>query len=500
MHRLLLFFTLLASLPPFLHADPVINVQTHRLDNGLTVLLVPRTDTPLVHSLIRYRVGSANEHEGITGISHMLEHMMFKGTRELQTLSYEQEIPLMEGQDDLFSEVLRFRQQKALGVPLPDVDRQIQQLLFKIKGLGISQKRYTVQNEVDVATFQVGFSRLNADTSFDRTHYDELFPSNCLEAWAYFESARMREPVFREFHSERDVVLEERRQTHETQPAVLLDETLLATAFLCHPYRWETIGSRSDAENWTRADVANYHHLYYAPNNAIIVLVGNFQPEATLALIKRYFGKIPSQTIPRPASLAFEPPQTGEKLVTVHYPGMPRISLAFHRPQANSPDFPILEVIDYILTGGRNGWLYRELVKPGLAGTVESGNWEQRRYPGLYTLTATVAGGATPDRLKEIILGQLDALRNRPIPARTLEAAKTALAGRMLRALSDPTALAVVLADGQDLFGDASAYNTYLDRVRAIREEDIQRVARQIFTENNRTVAVLIPEPEPVKP
>jgi len=300
-------------------------IKTFTLENGLQVILAPRHETPVIHSLVRYKVGSANETTGVTGISHMLEHMMFKGTKELQTVSYEQEVPIMEKQDDLFQEVIRLRTLKAQGLAPEDVDTQIEFLLLKIKGLNLTQKIVTVQNDVDVATFQVGFSRLNADTSFDRTHYFEMFPANCLEAWAYFESARMKEPVFREFHSERDVVLEERRQTNETQPAELLQERFLAAAFAAHPYHWGVIGWRSDIENYTRQDITDYHRRYYAPNNAIIVLVGDFPPEATQNLIRKYFGKIDRQTIPKPVAVTREPVQKGEVRIEVRAQATPRL-------------------------------------------------------------------------------------------------------------------------------------------------------------------------------
>ena len=152
----------------------------------------------------------------------------------------------------------------------------------------------------------------------------------------------MKEPVFREFHSERDVVLEERRQTDETQPEALL-ELFLATAFVAHPYHWDVIGWRSDIENHTRDDIHEYHRLYYAPNNAIIVLVGDFDPVAAQELMQKYFGKIPAQPIPKPVPLTLEPPQRGERRVALRYPATPRLMVGYHRCAANHPDYPVFE-------------------------------------------------------------------------------------------------------------------------------------------------------------
>ena len=325
-------------------------MKTLNLDNGLQVILLPSHETPIIYSLVRYKVGSANETTGITGISHVLEHMMFKGTKEFQTLNYDMEVPIMEKQDEYFAEVRRLRQQKVLGRAPANADDRIETLLLKIKGLNVTQKILTIQNDVDVATFQVGFGRLSADTSFDRTHYFELFPSNCLEAWAYFESSRMKDPVFREFHSERDVVLEERRQTNETQPEALLQELFLSTAFMAHPYHWDVIGWRSDLENLTRDDIHEYHRLYYAPNNAIVVLVGDFDPVAAQELVQKYFGRIPAQPIPKPVPLTLEPPQRGERRVALRYSATPRLVVGYHRCASNHPDYPVFELMDALLS------------------------------------------------------------------------------------------------------------------------------------------------------
>jgi predicted Zn-dependent peptidase len=464
-------------------------VKTLRLENGLQVILLPRHETPIVHSLVRYKVGSANETTGITGISHMLEHMMFKGTKELQTTNYELEVPLMEKQDEFFAEVRKLRQLKVLGRELSDTDSRIETLLLRIKGLNASQKILTIQNEVDVATFQVGFSRLNADTSFDRTHYFEFFPANCLEAWAYFESARMREPVFREFHSERDVVLEERRQTTETQPDGLLMELFLATAFMAHPYHWDVIGWRSDVENLTRDDVREYHQLYYAPNNAIIVLVGDFDPVQAQDLIQKYFGKIPTQTIAHPVPLTTEPPQHGERRAVLRYPATPRLVLGYHRVGVNHPDYPVFELINALLARGRSSILYKELIKSGLAAEFDTGVGEMKKYPGLISISATAAEGVTLEKLEATILAEIEKLKQQPVSTRVLEEAKSLLTGQ----LSDGESLAVVLAEGLDLSGNPLAFNDYLERLQSVGPDDVQRVAKEWLTAENRTVTWLVP-------
>ena len=474
-------------------ADIQLPVKTLNLDNGLQVILLPSHETPIIYSLVRYKVGSANETTGITGISHVLEHMMFKGTKEFQTLNYDMEVPIMEKQDEYFAEVRRLRQQKVLGRAPANADKQIETLLLKIKGLNVTQKILTIQNDVDVATFQVGFGRLSADTSFDRTHYFELFPANCLEAWAYFESSRMRDPVFREFHSERDVVLEERRQTNETQPEALLQELFLSTAFMAHPYHWDVIGWRSDLENLTRNDIHEYHRLYYAPNNAIVVLVGDFDPVAAQELVQKYFGRIPSQPISKPVPLTLEPPQRGERRASLRYSATPRLMVGYHRCAANHPDFPVFELMDALLARGRGSMLYKELIKSGLAVDFTTGIGEMKRFPGLFSISATAAEGVPLQKLEATILAEVERLKQQPVSQRTLDEAKSLLTGRLLRQLQDGESLAVVLAEGLDFSGSPMAFNRYLDRLQAVNPEDIQRVAREWLTQENRTVAWLEP-------
>jgi predicted Zn-dependent peptidase len=474
-------------------ADIQLPVKTLNLDNGLQVILLPSHETPIIYSLVRYKVGSANETTGITGISHVLEHMMFKGTKEFQTLNYDMEVPIMEKQDEYFAEVRRLRQLKVLGRAPANADKQIETLLLKIKGLNVTQKILTIQNDVDVATFQVGFGRLSADTSFDRTHYFELFPANCLEAWAYFESSRMRDPVFREFHSERDVVLEERRQTNETQPEALLQELFLSTAFMAHPYHWDVIGWRSDLENLTRNDIHEYHRLYYAPNNAIVVLVGDFDPVAAQELVQKYFGRIPSQPISKPVPLTLEPPQRGERRASLRYSATPRLMVGYHRCAANHPDFPVFELMDALLARGRGSMLYKELIKSGLAVDFTTGIGEMKRFPGLFSISATAAEGVPLQKLEATILAEVERLKQQPVSQRTLDEAKSLLTGRLLRQLQDGESLAVVLAEGLDFSGSPMAFNRYLGRLQAVNPEDIQRVAREWLTQENRTVAWLEP-------
>ncbi len=469
-----------------------LKVQVHKLKNGLTVILVPIHDTPIVYSLIRYKVGSVNEHVGITGISHMCEHMMFKGTKEIQTVNYKKEVPLMKKQDDLFKKVIELRREKIRNTAPPDVDKRIKNLLLRIKGLERSQKIYSVQNDIDVSTFSVGFSRLSADTSFDRTHYYEYFPSNCLEAWAYFESARMKDPVFREFYSERNVVLEEYYQTTENDPDGFMFGRFLASLMIAHPYHWDVIGWKSDIINYTREKVYNYHKLYYAPNNAIVVLVGDIYPDKALKVIKKYFGGIKPQKIEDTVTTV-EPPQLGEKRLVVRFNATPRIMVGFHKCQSNSPDQPVFDVIQYLISSGRSSLLYKTLIESGKATYFYVSQGNMKRYPGIFYIYATPNEGVKLSEIEKIINKCLNSIKYLNISQRDLLKAKKRIIGNLYYQLADKEKLAVILAEDYDLFGDVNYYKKYIDAVNKIRKEDIRKVAKKYFKKENMGVCYLLP-------
>ncbi len=495
MRRKIFFTILLLIFSVFLFSEDVekinLKVSLHKLKNGLTVIIAPIHDTPIIYSLIRYKVGSVNEHVGITGISHMCEHMMFKGTKEIQTVNYQKEVPLMKKEDDLFKKVIELRKAKVRNCAPPDVDRKIKNLLLKIKGLERSQKIYSVQNDIDVSTFSVGFSRLSADTSFDRTHYYEYFPSNCLEAWAYFESSRMREPVFREFYSERNVVLEEYYQTTENDPDGFLFGRFLASLIIAHPYHWDVIGWKSDIINYTREKVYNYHKKYYAPNNAIIVLVGDVYEDEALKLIKKYFGSIKPQKIEETV-LTSEPPQRGEKRIVVRFNASPRLMMGFHKCQANSEDQPVFDVIEYLLSHGRSSILYKNLIGSGKASYFYLSQGDMKRYPGIFYVYSMPNEGVSLKEIEGIVWNSFNSLKHINISNRELLKAKKGIIGNLYYTASDKENLAVMLAEYYDIYGDVNYYEKYIKEINKITKEDIRRVARKYFVRDNCAIAYLL--------
>src|SRR5512133_1789846 len=250
-------------------------VREHTLKNGMKVLLVERHTSPTVAAWIRFKVGAVDERSDERGIAHLLEHMLFKGTKTLGTTDYEKEKPLLDrieavAQQGILEKAKREKGDAALigrlGNDLSDVEKEA--------------GKYVVKEEFAQIYNRNGGANYNAYTSKDGTTYLISLPSNKLELWAAIESDRMQNAVLREFYTERSVVMEERRRSYDAKPEGRLWETFLATAFIAHPKGQPSIGWMSDIENLTRTKAEEFLHRYYAPNNAIVAIVGDIKPAA----------------------------------------------------------------------------------------------------------------------------------------------------------------------------------------------------------------------------
>jgi predicted Zn-dependent peptidase len=291
--------------------DVKLNVVERTLKNGMKVLMVERHDSPTVSLHLRFRVGSVDDPRGETGIAHMLEHMMFKGTKNYGTTNYQAEVPVMNKIDQLAAEEERERARRFSAFDKPE-EAKIKKLQEEMKATLDQERKYIVKDEMWQTYQRVGAVGMNASTGEDSTQYFLALPSNQLELWAYLESDRLANPVFREFYSERDVVHEERRMRTDNEPQGALWENFLSTAFQAHPYRNPTIGWASDIDGLMREEVLSYFKTFYAPNNCIAVLVGDIDPDKTMAIMEKYFGVLPAQKVPA-REITVEPAQTGER-------------------------------------------------------------------------------------------------------------------------------------------------------------------------------------------
>lgn len=420
-------------------------VQDTMLENGLKILLVEHRLAPITSVWIWYRVGSRNESPGITGISHWTEHMCFKGGKEF-------------GKGEIFKAVSRVG----------------------------------------------GYN--NGMTSTDFTVYFETVPAAYAELALRIEADRMTNARFdpQEVEAERTVIISE-REGAENFPQFLLQEELALMAYRVHPYRWSVIGWKSDLKAITREDLWNYYKTYYAPNNAVLVIVGDFETEQMLQEVQRYFGAFSGHFINREVR-SQEPPQEGERRFVLQRPGTTSyIAMAYHIPQAGHPDEPALRVLTSILSGtgaiawlapSAGGWktsrLYRALVETELATEAACTLIPAQIDPGLGYFQATVRTGVAPERVEEALLNVIEEACTAPPSEEELERAKTQIRAAAAYAGESATGLASLLGRAE-MTGSYRAIFELLPQVEAVTAEDVWRVAQTYLQPSNRTIGVFMP-------
>lgn len=415
------------------------------LDNGLKVLTVEHRVAPLTSVWVWYRVGSRNERPGITGISHWTEHMCFKGGKEF-------------GKGDIFSEVSR------------------------VGGIN------------------------NGMTGNDYTVYFETVPSAHADLGLRIEADRMANARFdpEEVQSERSVIISE-REGAENFPNFLLFEEMSLAAYRTHPYRWSVVGWKSDLQSITHDDLWSYYKDHYAPNNAVLIAVGDFETEAMLADIRRHYEGIEGHAhVPEVRSQ--EPPQEGERRFALRRPGTASyLDIAFHIPQARHEDEPALRVLTSILSGtgpiawlspGAGGWktsrIYRALVETQLASSASCSVTPRSIDPGLGHFHATVQVGVEPERVEEAMLRLIDEAVSAPPTEDEMEKAKTQLRAAMAYAGESAAGIASMLGQAE-MTGSYRDLSRILPDAEAVTPEDVLRVAQTYLTTNNRTTGWFLP-------
>jgi len=484
----------LGALPGLLAAqDVALNVIERTLQNGMRVLLVERHDAPTVALYLRFKVGAVDDPQGKTGIAHVLEHMMFKGTETYGTTNYEAETPLLEKIGRIYAEL--DRELRKRNSPFEKADEaKIQRLLEEMAAVQQEQKKYIVTDELWQTYQRLGGVGLNATTGWDSTQYFVQLPSNQLEVWAYLESDRLANPVLREFYSERDVVHEERRMRTDTRPENLLWESFQATAFLAHSYRNPIIGWPSDLDRMTREEVLQYFKTYYAPNNAIAAIVGDIDPHRTFALMEKYFGPIPAQPIP-PRNIAEEPPGRGERRVVVEADAQPRLYIGYLTPAIGHEDGFALDVLAQVWSGvgrgSRTGRLYKSLVlEKKLALDVDAGS-SSSLYPNLFVISATPAQGKAVEEVEKAIYEEMAKIETAPPTEEELTRVRNGVDASLIRSLRSNNGIARMLTSVEHLAGTWRYILTEREKLKAVTAEDVQQVAKKYFTVQNRTVGEL---------
>jgi predicted Zn-dependent peptidase len=462
-------------------------VTEFTLANGLHFIVVERHEAPVVSFHTYVNAGSVDDPSGETGIAHMFEHMAFKGTETIGTMNWPSEKKALDGIEEAYD---RLEAERNKG-PKADESR-IGVLQEQLKRAIDGAESFVVSNEYLRIIETNGGAGVNAGTALDSTEYYYSLPSNRVELWFLMESQRFLRPVFREFYKERDVVLEEHRMRVESDPQGKLLQDLLATAFAAHPYRNPPGGWPSDIVNLRCADAKAFFDKYYVPGNITMAIVGDVNPAEAKRMAERYFNPLPARPLP-PRLHTEEPLQPGPKTAVVDSPTQPIVAIAYKRPDQYGKEDPVFDTISLILSGGRTGLLYKELVqekKISLVAQVDA-TYPGGRYPNLFVFfLAPTVGHTVEEDLKALddLLSQFEA---RKVDAETLARVKTKARAAIVRRLDNNAGLAQMLATYQGGYGDWRKLFTSIDDLSQVTADDVQRVARQYFVLASRTVAYI---------
>ncbi|RKY86605.1 insulinase family protein [candidate division KSB1 bacterium] len=462
-----------------------LDVKEYTLKNGLKILMVERHEIPRVVCHIYYKVGSVNEHPGITGISHLHEHMMFKGTKIMGVSDYKMDKEIND-LIDLLEE--RIYYEKFWKRSKPDV-KKIEEWQKLVDVLLKEEKKYIIKDDLWETYMKNGGSSLNASTGNEVTGYYVTLPSNKVELQMFLESDRMANPVFREFYSEKEVVREERRLS-ENRPGFFFREQLNSVFYSASPYSWMVLGWDIDLQKMTKKDFLEYNKKYYIPNNAVAVYVGDIDPENIISLAKKYFGDIPKGVTPEPVR-TYEPPQRCEKRVYGEAEAPTEVTIMYHTPPRGHPDDAVFPIISGIMNG-RTGRLYKSLIKEqGLAISAYAyggGRW----YAGQFTFSArpNERKGKTAEEVEKALYGEIEKLKSEPASEREIQKVKNQYEANYIRSLANNYYLASRIGREELNLGWRYLIE-YLEQVKKVKAEDIMRVAKKYFVKNNRTVGIL---------
>lgn len=467
------------------------NVHELKLANGMVFLLVPRKGAPVFTGYIRVKVGGADEKPNYSGIAHMLEHMAFKGTPRIGTRNYSAEKRVLE---DI----------EKLGIRLAQLTRSQQgesdeakKLKEQMKLLQAKAEAFVVKDEYARTFTENGGTEFNATTSKDLTSYFVSLPINKLELWAYLTSEALRNPVFREFYQERDVVMEERRMRVDDDPFGKNYEEFLKLAFEKSPYQDPTIGYAKDISALTATDLRNFYNTYYVPQNMVGAVVGDIDLARTEAILQRYFGSIPAGKNPPPLEVK-EPEQTQARREVVEFDARPQIMIGYHKPTMPAQDDYVFDLIAQVMCEGRSSRLYKSLVQEQkIAQSVDCDTGTPgARLDNMLFIFATALGKHSPEELEKAIVAQIEKLQNQAVSAEDLTRAKNQLIAELVFKMSSNFGLAESLTYFQAAAGDWRYLVEHSDKLEKITPQEIERVARKYLVKSNQTISILKPSPK----
>ncbi len=474
------------SIQPYL--DRVMQTVTEfRLDNGIKFIVLERHQAPVVSFLTYANVGGVDEPDGQTGVAHFLEHLAFKGTTRIGTRNAAQEAPLLNRLDQL-------AEKKAAAIAQKQT-AEAARLKAEFDQVEAQAAQLVQQNELGRIVQQAGGVGLNANTSTDATRYFYSFPANKLEMWMSLESERFLDPVFREFHKEKEVILEERRMRTDNSPVGKMIEAFVDTAFQVHPYRRPVIGYDQDIRNLTRQNVQDFFEAYYVPGNLTFAVVGDVDPVVVKRLATLYFGRFPAKPVQR-SPIPPEPVQTASREVTLKLDSQPWYLEGYHRPAVTDPDNVVYELLGNILSDGRTSRLYQSLVERQQVALAAQGfsGFPGDKYPNLLLFYALTAPGRTVEEVAKALRTELERLKTQPVATEELERVKTQARAGLLRSLDSNMGMAQLLTEYEVKTGTWRNLFTEIDKIAAVTPADIQRVAKATLTPENRTIGKILPQ------
>ena len=418
---------------------PKLQYEQSTLPNGLTLVLSEDHSTPIVHVSLAYHVGSKNEKPGRTGFAHLFEHLMFKGSKNVQP----------------------------------------EQHTSKVASVG---------------------GKSNAYTTEDETVFWETMPAQYLPLALWLEADRMATLRIDNdtFVNEREVVKEERRLRVDNQPYGRLNEIIYEQAFTTHPYKHPTVGSMQDLESASIADVRDFYQTYYVPENATLVLVGDFDKVQARDLVERYLGRVPAASKPVPRDIPVEPPQTGERRVQLQerWP-LPAVVVAYHITFDGNPDSYPLHIASKVLSDGQSARLHRALVYEQQLAVAAFGSANLIEDPNLFYAVAIVQPGHTPDEVIRGLIAEIDRLKTEPITERELQRTKNQFARDYILGRESNEQKALQLSHAVVVHHDIRTADGEFEIFQNITAADVQRVARTYFTPENRIVITVMPPGRP---
>ncbi len=464
-------------------------IKEIKLDNGLRIFVLEKPTSPTFAALYQFGVGGAMDPKGRSGIAHLLEHMMFKGSTTIGVTDAAKEQPLLRHQSDLWHRLHAELDRQATPFETPD-PATIDKLKARIAELDTQLKQLTIQNEYDELVTRAGGVGMNAQTSNDFTQYFVQLPSNRLETWFALESDRLMRPVFREFYAERDVVQEERRLRYDNSPDGQIFEAQKALLFNAHPYATPVIGWPADLQRLTVEDAMDYFRTYYSPSNCQMILVGDIKSSEVERLAKQYFAAWKRQSIPR-LQVTMDLEQSGERRRAVEFDAEPKVSVAWRTVALGDQDQAALELLGRVLGGLESSRLDQSIVQGERIASYVSASQTSMRYGGWFTVQSAPLGEHTNAELESAFGREIARIQESGVTPEELERAKVQTEVGRARTLNSNLGMAQLIGGAVRSAGTVRWLDESLARINAVTAADVQSVAKRYLTPSRRAVVEL---------